>query len=147
MELSCRLHCVSPPSLISAEDYFCCRINLQKLPSHFSSHKQHRNNARTGGPRVEHHVPHLFHEVPFGGAVAIEHVVCMHQLTSHVHLEETDGVNALVSECCAPIRESRTWHHVLVILIIVPSTLERIYIYTQPQQSRCLICKYSADYK
>lgn len=71
----------------------------------------------------------------------------MHQLTSHVHLEETNGVNTLVSECYAPIRESRTWHHVLVILIIIPNTLECIYIYTQPQQSRCLICKYSPDYK
>ena len=31
--------------------------------------------------------PHLFHEVSLGGAIAIEHVVCVDQPTSQVHLD------------------------------------------------------------
>ena len=31
--------------------------------------------------------PHLFHEVSLGGAIAVEHVVCMDKVTSQVHLD------------------------------------------------------------
>lgn len=34
--------------------------------------------------------PHLFHEVSLGGAIAVEHVVCMDQATSQVHLDREE---------------------------------------------------------
>lgn len=34
--------------------------------------------------------PHLFHEVSLGGAIAVEHVVCMDQVTSQVHLDREE---------------------------------------------------------
>lgn len=34
--------------------------------------------------------PHLFHEVSLGGAIAIEHVVCMDQATSQIHLDREE---------------------------------------------------------
>lgn len=38
------------------------------------------------GPGMRPH-PHLFHEVSLGGAIAIEHIVCVDQPTSQVHLD------------------------------------------------------------